>query len=443
MERLIADANTWAKENGKAADLSIDSFSDVVTAIDYIQQKQNIAGTTAREAGSTIAGSFQMTRAAWDNLVTGFADPEANIAELTQNVIESAGIAAQNVLPAIMQALDGIGQAFTEILPTIVAKIPEAISQVGMPMLNAGMGLVMNLIAGLTQSGPQIIEAAMGVVGNLLLGIAQQLPSLLTAGINMIASLLEGFASGEEDLADKIAEIVKTLVKGLIDAAPEIGAAMLRLLRAAADAFGKINWLSLGLKLMRGVSNGIRSIGPSIVSFVKGVVSSVVAALGFSGAAAKASAAFESIKAAISDKIEAAKQKVSSVIDTIKGFFPFSIGKIFSFTLPSISIGSQSKSVGGKSVTGPTFNVGWRHFAKAANTPYEFTKPTIFDVAGDNGGSEILYGKSNLMRDMKEAVKGNGNPININLNYDASNDATDMLHDLVRGVTRYRMAGVI
>lgn len=443
MERLISDANAWAKENGKAADLSIDSFSDVVTAIDYIQQKQHIAGTTAREAGSTIAGSFQMTKAAWDNLVTGFADPEANIAELTQNVIEAAGIAAQNVLPAIVQALDGIGAAFEEILPTIVAKIPEALTQVGAPLLAAGTGLVGNVVAGITQSGPMIIESAMGLVGNLLLGIAQRLPDMIVAGVNMIASLLEGLGSGGDELGDKIAEIMETLVKGLVDAAPEIGRAMLRLLRAAAEAFSKINWISLGLKAMRGVQNGIRSVGPTIISYVKSVVSSVLDALGFTGAVAKVTATFESIKSAISDKIEAAKEKVSDVIETIKGFFPFSIGKLFSFSVPSISIGSKSASVGGKTATAPDFGVSFIKYAKAMDTPYEFIRPTVFDVAGDGGGSEILYGKSNLMRDMKEAVKGNGGTININLNYDASDDANDMLHDLVRGVTRYKMAGVI
>ena len=56
MERLIADANEYAAANGQAADLSIDSFSDIVTAIDLVQQKQGIAGATAAEAATTIEG---------------------------------------------------------------------------------------------------------------------------------------------------------------------------------------------------------------------------------------------------------------------------------------------------------------------------------------------------------------------------------------------------
>ena len=441
MERLIADANEYAKANGKAADLSIDNFSDIVTAIELVQEKQGIAGTTAKEAATTISGSINMTKAAWENLVAGFANPDADIGELVQTLFESVGTAAENILPAIMQALEGIGQAFEEILPEIVAKIPAALSSVGQPLLNAGVGLVSSLVSGITQSGPLIISTAMELVGNLVLGIAQRLPDMIVAGVNMIASLLEGLGSGGDELGDKITEIVETLVKGLIEAAPEIGRAMLRLLKAAADAFSKINWLSLGLKMIRGVLNGIKSVGPTIISYVRSVVSSVLNVLGFTGAVAKVTATFESIKTAISNKIESAKQKVSSVIEAIKGMFPFSLGKIFSFSVPSISIGSQSKNVGGKTATAPSFNVGWRHFAKAMDTPYMFTKPTIFDVAGD-AGDEIMYGRKNLMNDMKEAV-GNTGTINIYLNYDASNDANDMVLDVANGIKRYRMAGVI
>lgn len=64
MERLIKDANEYARTIGEASNLSIDSFSDIVDAIDLIQRKQNIAGTTAREAATTIQGSLNMTKAA-------------------------------------------------------------------------------------------------------------------------------------------------------------------------------------------------------------------------------------------------------------------------------------------------------------------------------------------------------------------------------------------
>lgn len=466
MERLIADANEYAEANGLAADLSIDSFSDIVTAIDYVQQKQKIAGTTAREAGSTISGSVMMVKAAWQNLITGFADPEADISALAKNVMDSVGIAASNVVPAIMQAIDGIGIALTEALPAVLEQIPTIIDTMATPLLDTGVQLVMSLINGLVSAAPSIVKAATAIIANLantleaaapqllasagdiiaqlLLGLAEQLPNLITAGLNLIAALLEGFTQGEVNIMDKIGEIIKVLLKAFIDAAPEMARAALRLARALTDSFLRVNWISLGLRAFRGILSGIRNVGPSIVSYVKGVVNDVLTDLGFTGAAEKARAAFESIKTAISDKIEEAKQKVSDVIETIKGFFPFSIGKLFSFSVPDISIGSQSSSVGGKTATAPKFDVGWKFFQKAMNVPYMFRKPTIFSVAGDSYGDEMMYGKSNLMRDMRQAVKDeNAGVINIYLNYDASTEATEMVHDIARGVRRYKMAGVI
>lgn len=181
---------------------------------------------------------------------------------------------------------------------------------------------------------------------------------------------------------------------------------------------------------------------------VKSKISSAIGAIKNSfhqlkGAVNTVKSTFDSIKNAISDKIEAAKNKVRSAINTIKGFFPLRIGKIFSgLKLPhfSVSGGSAPWGIGGKGSM-PSFRVSW--YRKAMDMPYVFTKPTMFDVsvAGD-AGSEIMYGKNNLMNDIKEAV-GNTGSIVINLNYDASSDANDMLRDLARGVSRYRMAGAI
>ena len=123
MERLIADANEYAEANGMAADLSIDSFSDIVTAIDLIQQKQGIAGTTAAEAAKTIEGSLNMTKAAWENLVAGFADPDADLGQLMDNLVvaivgenEGEGLLNQ-IIPAIERAMEGIGTLIEEVAP--------------------------------------------------------------------------------------------------------------------------------------------------------------------------------------------------------------------------------------------------------------------------------------------------------------------------------------
>lgn len=124
MERLIADANEYAAATGRASDLSIDSFSDIVTAIDLIQEKQGIMGTTANEAAQTIEGSINMAKAAWANWVTGLGSDTADMQELSGQLLESIGHVVDNVGPRV-------GQIVGTFVGTVVAQGPEIAAQVG------------------------------------------------------------------------------------------------------------------------------------------------------------------------------------------------------------------------------------------------------------------------------------------------------------------------
>ena len=126
----------------------------VVEAIDLIQQKQGIAGTTQAEAAKTISGSLNMTKAAWKNLVRAFSDKDADLSKFFDNLVTSAETAFQNILPVAEQALTSIGQVITDLAPVIGEKLPELISA-GLPKLvSAGTGIVTALISGIGQALP-------------------------------------------------------------------------------------------------------------------------------------------------------------------------------------------------------------------------------------------------------------------------------------------------
>lgn len=90
----------------------------------------------------------------------------------------------------------------------------------------------------------------------------------------------------------------------------------------------------------------------------------------------KVKANFESIKKAITDKMDAAREKVKGVVDKIKGFFPLKIGKIFSgLKVPKISVsgGKAPFGIAGKGKL-PNFDVKWN--AKGGI----LTEPTVFGM---------------------------------------------------------------
>lgn len=155
--------------------------------------------------------------------------------------------------------------------------------------------------------------------------------------------------------------------------------------------------------------NGIKTKVSTVVNGIKTTVSNV-----FNTLKTSVGKIWDGIKSAITKPIDTAKTKVKEIIEKIKGFFPISLKKLVSFQLPSISIGSKSTKVGDKSVKSPTFSVGgWKHYAKAMDQPYLFTKATGI-VAGE-AGDEVIYGRRNLMRDIAQAVGGGGGQIVMNV----------------------------
>lgn len=144
MQQLIDKANELRVANGEMGNLSIDSFADIVQAIHLVQEEMNITGTTEKEALKTLEGSANATKAAWQNLVTEFGKPDADIGArisdmftavmgkngeggLARNVINEVKVIATNMINAVGDAMSaGIDYISTN-GPTIVSKAMDAI----------------------------------------------------------------------------------------------------------------------------------------------------------------------------------------------------------------------------------------------------------------------------------------------------------------------------
>ena len=116
---------------------------------------------------------------------------------------------------------------------------------------------------------------------------------------------------------------------------------------------------------------------------------------------------FNGIKNTISDKLEEAQKKVRNVINKIKGFFPLSIGKIFSnLKIPKITVsgGKAPFGIAGKGKL-PSFNVKWNAEGGI------LTKATIFGMSGNTllgggeAGDEAIAPISLLQDYVKDAVQ--------------------------------------
>ena len=100
MQRLLDDAE---KLSGQKYEIS--NLNDVYSAIHVVQTELGITGSTATEASTTIQGSINQMKSAWENFVAGLMDSNADISALTDNLVNSIVIAGKNILPAILTFL--------------------------------------------------------------------------------------------------------------------------------------------------------------------------------------------------------------------------------------------------------------------------------------------------------------------------------------------------
>lgn len=291
MERLISDANDYAQTIGMAGDLSIDSFSDIVTAIDLVQHKQGIADTTAKEAATTIEGSLNMTKAAWDNLITGLADPNADVGQLIDNLVvaivgdkEGTGLLNQ-IIPAIQRAVEGIGTFLQAAVPLLASKLPGLIQTFLPVAINAIVSLVTSIadvlpdiVLTIADMLPQIIET---LVTGLITAIGKATPRLISAAPKMVKAIATGLLKGVGVLLSAGATLIASLANAISSKLKAAGQKALALAKQIPQKIkaGLGSLASAGSALIEGLWGGIKAKFDSVVGRVKALAAKLPAAV--------------------------------------------------------------------------------------------------------------------------------------------------------------------
>lgn len=199
MQRLIEDANEYAESIGQAGDLTIDSFSDIITALELIQEKQGIAGTTAKEAATTIEGAIGSAKAAWENFLTGLGDEDADLSQLTENLLASVGAVAKNVAPRVAQ----IGKGIIQAIPSALSGLANTLAPVLEEALVAAWNVAAGALNGIGLPIPQIDTSAFASAADAVKSFVDEYKQLATAGASVAGSLVVGSAVFEGYKAGK------------------------------------------------------------------------------------------------------------------------------------------------------------------------------------------------------------------------------------------------
>lgn len=354
MERLLADAE---KISGIKYDIS--SYADIVDAIHVVQTEMGITGTTAEEAASTIQGSFGMMKSAWQNLVTGMADPDQDLGVLVGNFTDSVVIAGNNLIPRIQELLPRIVEATTSLIRTVSEQLPAILGTVLPSLVEGATNLVTGLMAALPsvlsvladvaptvintlvpaliELLPQITQTGIDVIVSLAQGIADALPQLIPAATDAIIEIVEVLTSPDNlgNLVDAALAIILALVDGLVDATPKLIAAVpdviANLVTAIITNMPKI--LEAGVEITMALADGLIKALPELIAAIPNLVLGIVQGIidnlpeiimaGPKIIAALATGLIE----AIPDIVMVIPRLIRSIVDTFLSFDWGSIGK--------------------------------------------------------------------------------------------------------------------
>ena len=300
MERLLKDAE---KITGIKYDIS--NLNDVYQAIHVIQQELGITGTTAKEAGETITGSFNSLSASWQNFLAGLGNPDADMKQLVDNLAKGISGAVNNVIPVINNmvavlptVMDAIINAVSSMLPTLIetftsliTKVIDAVVQLlpqfiplavdcvltvtqalleNLPLIvNAGMQLLLGLAQGISQALPGLMPIIMNVIQEIVLLLINNMPLIIEIGTQLLIALINGLAGALPLLVDMIPTIVQTFIRVLIDNMPLIMNCGVQLVSALVSGIFKAipNLLGVGENVVDGIYTGIRNSFSKITNF--------------------------------------------------------------------------------------------------------------------------------------------------------------------------------
>ena len=332
MERLLADAE---KLSGQKFDIS--SYSDIVDAIHVVQTEMGITGTTAAEAASTIEGSGGSAKAAWANLITGIADDNADLDTLIGNFVSSVETAAGNIIPRVSAILGGISQLVTSASTTIIPMVITTITDNLPSLLQAAAALVGALGQGIIDSLPAITQAAIDILFFLSNGLIENLPTLIDGIVQVTMTIVQMLTSPDflTQLIETAILLITTLAQGLIDAIPQLIAAVPLIIGnlLAAIIVELPNIIQMGIDLLFALIDGIIKCIPElvaavptlIIAFINGIVNNLDKII-LAGPQIIVSL-ITGIIGAIPELIAAVPRIIASIADTIRNYDWGGIGK--------------------------------------------------------------------------------------------------------------------
>jgi phage-related protein len=178
---------------------------------------------------------------------------------LVQGIIDNLPALVEAAVQMIATLASGIGEALPELIPAVVEAIlliAEVLLDNMDKILDAAFQIIQGLAQGLLNALPKLIEALPRIITSIIDFVTSNLPKIVELGITLIVQL----------------------AVGLIKAIPELVKALPQIVAAILEGLGKavVSVVEIGKNIVKGIWEGIRSLGSWIKDKVSGFFSGIV-----------------------------------------------------------------------------------------------------------------------------------------------------------------------
>ena len=266
-QELIDKVNAYKEAQGDATRYTIDNLADCQNAlVDYIEM-QGLAGYAQAEGADTLQGSMASMTAAWQNMLTGMADPTQDFDELISALIDSVLNFSNNLMPRIMAVLPQMATGIAELAEGILPLIPQTLEDMLPDVISGANSLIAALLDTLSSIAdtaiPIVTENADEIINTLLSGLISAVPNLASSAADLCTALITAILDNADVITQGAVDIVLALADGIVNNLPE-------LIPAAVEAITKIidgllsrtgDLLNAALEIIKAIADGlVRSI---------------------------------------------------------------------------------------------------------------------------------------------------------------------------------------
>ena len=242
MQRLISDASKMKdvqEELGVTVDAGSMSFGNIVNAISVMQKSLGVTGTTAKEASSTVWGSFNQMKASAIDFAASLGQEDAAVEVTFDNMYQSAMTFANNVKGVLANVWDNL--PLTEYQKTLIATVSVAgpvlsvLGRIGgaiggmasgIGALTKGWGKLATWFGTLVTNAGGLLPLLSGLVTPLLIiaGVAVGVVALVTAFQNLYNSSEEfrNSIAALKDMASMAFQQIVTAIQPMIEPLKEM-----------------------------------------------------------------------------------------------------------------------------------------------------------------------------------------------------------------------------